>query len=75
MSIPTGLHPILRPQTQVQYKIGEDLDLGFHYDDSEVTLNVCLGKEWEGEYLNFLSSSSCRFLFFRWVAVFQRALA
>lgn len=33
---------------QVQYKIGEDIDLDFHYDDSEVTLNVCLGKKFEG---------------------------
>jgi len=33
---------------KVQYKIGEDLDLDFHYDDAEVTLNVCLGKEFEG---------------------------
>src|SRR5690606_12881833 len=27
----------------VQYKLTEDTDLGFHYDESEVTLNVCLG--------------------------------
>eukprot|EP01095_Lingulamoeba_sp_RSL-Kostka_P013520 TRINITY_DN5631_c1_g1_i1.p1 TRINITY_DN5631_c1_g1~~TRINITY_DN5631_c1_g1_i1.p1 ORF type:complete len:364 (+),score=105.61 TRINITY_DN5631_c1_g1_i1:133-1224(+) len=29
----------------VQYKLNEDLDLGFHYDDAEVTLNVCLGRD------------------------------
>jgi hypothetical protein len=32
----------------VQYKLREDKKLDFHYDDSEVTLNVCLGKEFEG---------------------------
>jgi hypothetical protein len=37
----------------VQYKIGEDLDLDFHYDDSEVTLNVCLGKKFTGGSLYF----------------------
>jgi len=29
----------------VQYRIGEDLDLGFHYDAADITLNVCLGKK------------------------------
>jgi len=29
----------------VEYKIGKDIDLGFHVDDSEVTLNICLGKK------------------------------
>jgi len=29
----------------------EDKELGFHYDASEVTLNVCLGKEFEGKRL------------------------
>ena len=28
----------------VQYRMGEDVDLGFHYDAAEVTLNICLGK-------------------------------
>jgi len=37
----------------VQYKIGEDLDLDFHYDESEVTLNVCLGKVFTGGSLYF----------------------
>lgn len=32
----------------VRYKIGEDLDLSTHTDDSEVTLNVCLGKDFTG---------------------------
>jgi hypothetical protein len=33
---------------QVKYKIGEDLDLKEHVDDSEVTLNVSLGKSFAG---------------------------
>ncbi|EFJ08531.1 hypothetical protein SELMODRAFT_131662 [Selaginella moellendorffii] len=37
----------------VEYSIGGDLDLGFHVDDSEVTLNVCLGKEFDGGELFF----------------------
>lgn len=27
----------------VSYKIGEDIDLGYHYDNAEITLNVSLG--------------------------------
>lgn len=37
----------------VSYKINEDLELGYHYDNSEVTLNVCLGKSFEGGDLYF----------------------
>jgi len=37
----------------VRYKQGEDLDLAMHIDDSEVTLNVCLGKDFTGGTLNF----------------------
>jgi len=37
----------------VRYKIGEDLNLALHVDDSEVTFNVCLGKEFKGGLLNF----------------------
>lgn len=29
----------------VKYSMGEDLDLSYHYDNAEVTLNVSLGKE------------------------------
>ena len=36
-----------------RYKIGEDVDLSEHVDDSEITLNVCLGKEFEGGTLYF----------------------
>lgn len=28
----------------VKYDMNEDLDLSYHYDNAEVTLNVCLGK-------------------------------
>ncbi|PRP83370.1 hypothetical protein PROFUN_09398 [Planoprotostelium fungivorum] len=32
----------------VEYKIGEDEDLDFHYDAADVTINFCLGKEFTG---------------------------
>jgi hypothetical protein len=37
----------------VRYKQGEDLSLALHTDDAEVTLNVCLGKDFTGGTLNF----------------------
>ncbi|KAK9051080.1 hypothetical protein SSX86_027706 [Deinandra increscens subsp. villosa] len=37
----------------VQYGIDRDVEAGFHMDDSEVTLNVCLGKEFTGGELFF----------------------
>lgn len=37
----------------VSYKMGEDLSLDMHFDSSEVTLNVCLGKNFEGGDLYF----------------------
>jgi hypothetical protein len=37
----------------VKYKIGEDEDLDFHMDESEITLNVCLGKSFQGGNLFF----------------------
>ncbi|KAK9925804.1 hypothetical protein M0R45_023069 [Rubus argutus] len=37
----------------VEYGNDRDLDLGFHVDDSEVTLNVCLGKQFSGGELYF----------------------
>lgn len=37
----------------MEYRIGFDLDLDFHYDESEITLNVCLGKEFTGGDLYF----------------------
>lgn len=37
----------------VEYGKDRDVDLGFHVDDSEVTLNVCLGKQFLGGELFF----------------------
>eukprot|EP00756_Hemistasia_phaeocysticola_P005843 Hpha_TRINITY_DN13527_c0_g1::TRINITY_DN13527_c0_g1_i4::g.111345::m.111345 len=37
----------------VRYKVGEDLGLDMHTDDSDVTFNVCLGKEFQGSGLQF----------------------
>ncbi|KAM6423470.1 2-oxoglutarate and iron-dependent oxygenase domain-containing protein 2 isoform 2-T2 [Liasis olivaceus] len=37
----------------VKYALHEDLDLGTHYDNAEVTLNVCLGKEFTEGSLYF----------------------
>lgn len=37
----------------VDYEMGKDESLDFHVDASEVTLNVCLGKEFEGGPLYF----------------------
>lgn len=37
----------------VHYKMGQDLDLSYHYDNAEVTLNVSLGKEFTGGELFF----------------------
>ena len=30
----------------VSYEVGKEVDLAYHHDDSEVTLNVCLGATW-----------------------------
>jgi hypothetical protein len=37
----------------VEYKIGKDTKLDFHVDASDVTLNVCLGKQFSGGTLFF----------------------
>lgn len=37
----------------VRYKVGEDSDLKTHADDSDLTLNVCLGKKFDGARLYF----------------------
>lgn len=37
----------------VRYKMGEDLDLKTHRDDSDITLNICLGKDFDGARLYF----------------------
>ncbi len=42
----------------MQYKLTEDRALDFHYDDSHVTLNVCLGRQFEGGDLYFKGMAS-----------------
>lgn len=37
----------------VEYSLDRDVELGFHVDDSEVSLNISLGKEFEGGELFF----------------------
>jgi len=37
----------------VEYKIGKDIRLDFHVDDSDVTLNLCLGRVFEAGDLYF----------------------
>ncbi|CAJ1328074.1 unnamed protein product [Effrenium voratum] len=37
----------------VRYKAGEDVGLDMHEDDSDITLNACLGKEFTGATLTF----------------------
>lgn len=37
----------------VTYEVGEEVDLAYHHDDSEITLNVCLGGDFEGGELLF----------------------
>ncbi|XP_019435066.1 PREDICTED: uncharacterized PKHD-type hydroxylase At1g22950-like [Lupinus angustifolius] len=37
----------------VEYGTNRDVELGFHVDDSEITLNICLGKEFSGGELFF----------------------
>lgn len=37
----------------VKYDMNEDLDLSYHYDNAEVTLNVSLGKDFTGGTLYF----------------------
>ena len=37
----------------VEYALDKDVKLDFHVDDSEVTMNLCLGTEFEGGELYF----------------------
>ncbi|CAI9723761.1 2-oxoglutarate and iron-dependent oxygenase domain-containing protein 2-like [Octopus vulgaris] len=37
----------------VKYSMGQDRNLGAHYDNAEITLNVCLGKDFSAGGLNF----------------------
>lgn len=47
----------------VQYSMGNDTDLRYHYDNAEVTLNVCLGKTFMGGDLYFGPMKGVRRLF------------
>jgi len=40
----------------VEYEVGKDTGLDMHHDASEVTLNVCLGKDFRGGGLRFCGS-------------------
>jgi hypothetical protein len=37
----------------IKYKIGEDISLKTHVDQSDITLNLCLGKEFTGGEVYF----------------------
>lgn len=37
----------------VKYSMEEDRDLSYHFDNAEVTLNICLGKNFQGGRLYF----------------------
>lgn len=53
----------------VKYDMNEDLDLSYHYDNAEVTLNVSLGKEFTegnlyfGDMRQVMSSYDLRYVF------------
>lgn len=49
----TGAHFDHHHSFIVRYKMGEDLGLDMHTDDSDVTFNVCLGKDFAGAGLQF----------------------
>ena len=44
----------------VRYATGEDLDLLYHFDNAEVTLNVNLGKQFTGGDLYFRKMKNVR---------------
>jgi hypothetical protein len=44
----------------VKYSIGDDVELSYHFDNAEVTLNVCLGSEFTGGDLYFGSMRTVR---------------
>ena len=37
----------------VKYSMDEDVELSYHYDNAEVTLNVCLNEDFTGGELYF----------------------
>ena len=47
----------------VSYAQGGDVDLAYHYDNAEVTLNVCLGKRFTGGELSFGPMKGVRLAF------------
>ena len=48
-----GAHLDHHHSFMVQYKQGQDLGLDMHTDDSDVTFNVCLGRDFTGAGLTF----------------------
>ena len=44
----------------VQYKAGQDLGLDMHTDDSDVTFNVCLGRNFTGAGLTYAGIRACQ---------------
>lgn len=48
----------------VGYGKGKDVDLSYHYDDAEVTLNVSLGKEFKGGELYIAGMKNVIFCLF-----------
>ena len=53
----------------VQYEQGKDTSLDYHYDNAEVTLNVCLGKDFEDGTLYFGKMRTEAFLESHWTEV------
>ncbi|RWS14885.1 2-oxoglutarate and iron-dependent oxygenase domain-containing protein 2-like isoform X1 [Dinothrombium tinctorium] len=43
----------------VHYKEGQDLELATHFDNSEITLNICVGNVFTGGELFFLNNRDC----------------
>ena len=50
----------------VRYALGEDLDLSYHFDNAEVTLNVSLGKKFTGGDLYFGKMKHVSCLHMQW---------
>lgn len=44
----------------VKYSMGDDVELSYHFDNAEVTLNVCLGSEFTDGDLYFGSMRTVR---------------
>ncbi|CAF1020494.1 unnamed protein product [Didymodactylos carnosus] len=44
----------------IKYKLGEDIELKEHQDDSFITLNICLGKQFTGSQLYFYEENTMR---------------